>query len=358
MGTLLGQFYSRIKGSQEDIASEALVYILQNSKVSRLALEKLIQEACTFEHENLRYLTQGVGENLERPDILGRNDSGIEPLLIEAKFWASLTINQPNTYLRRLPEQGVLMFLVPQERKTTIYSEQIDRISEEYEVETIEDENFRIELATSRKQVIVRSWHEVLDRVKLALVDDHDHNAISDLEQLQGYCEVVTQQSFLPLNDEDLAPIIPRRLLGYFGIVDDTVEELKRRDKDFSTKGLVRTPSRNGYNRYFSYKSLGLALSVRYDYWSAHGDTPFWLTVKEMVNNEKNWRQTNKVLEALNHLSRTPRVRSTYINDELVLGLYPLLNRQEDEIKMDLMIKVWDLVNAVIDNIDWKEHSS
>jgi hypothetical protein len=31
MESLLGQFYTRIKGSQEDIASESLTYILQRS---------------------------------------------------------------------------------------------------------------------------------------------------------------------------------------------------------------------------------------------------------------------------------------------------------------------------------------
>ncbi len=31
MQSLLGQFYNRIRGSQEDIASESLVYILKQS---------------------------------------------------------------------------------------------------------------------------------------------------------------------------------------------------------------------------------------------------------------------------------------------------------------------------------------
>jgi hypothetical protein len=31
MQSLLGQFYNRIKGSQEDIASESLTYILKKS---------------------------------------------------------------------------------------------------------------------------------------------------------------------------------------------------------------------------------------------------------------------------------------------------------------------------------------
>ena len=32
MASLLGQFFSKIKGSQEDIASEGIVYILESSR--------------------------------------------------------------------------------------------------------------------------------------------------------------------------------------------------------------------------------------------------------------------------------------------------------------------------------------
>jgi len=43
METFLGQFYSRIKGTQEDIASEGLAYILQraeNRKESKISYMK------------------------------------------------------------------------------------------------------------------------------------------------------------------------------------------------------------------------------------------------------------------------------------------------------------------------------
>ena len=43
MASLLGQFYTRIIGSQEDIASEGLAYILQKSKSARLALNKIVK---------------------------------------------------------------------------------------------------------------------------------------------------------------------------------------------------------------------------------------------------------------------------------------------------------------------------
>jgi hypothetical protein len=69
MASLLGQFYTRIKGSQEDIASEGLAYILQRSISVRKALNKIIQIESGIEFEDINYITQNVGEKLERPDI-------------------------------------------------------------------------------------------------------------------------------------------------------------------------------------------------------------------------------------------------------------------------------------------------
>ena len=42
MASLLGQFFSKIKGSQEDIASEGIVYILESSKSARDAINIFI----------------------------------------------------------------------------------------------------------------------------------------------------------------------------------------------------------------------------------------------------------------------------------------------------------------------------
>ncbi len=42
MKSLLGQFYQRIKGSQEDIASEGLVYILNKTSEGRKSINQII----------------------------------------------------------------------------------------------------------------------------------------------------------------------------------------------------------------------------------------------------------------------------------------------------------------------------
>ena len=69
MESLLGQFYHRIKGSQEDIASQGLSYILNRSLSANRALIKFIENNCNLKFSDLKYSTQSVGKNLERPDI-------------------------------------------------------------------------------------------------------------------------------------------------------------------------------------------------------------------------------------------------------------------------------------------------
>ena len=123
MASLLGQFYTRIKGSQEDIASEGLAFILQRSISARTSLNKITQLESGIEFEDINYITQNIGEKLERPDISGIDNKGKEVIILEAKFWASLTDNQPIEYLNRLGENSILMFVCPTLRVRPVFDE-------------------------------------------------------------------------------------------------------------------------------------------------------------------------------------------------------------------------------------------
>ena len=111
MASLLGQFYNKIRGSQEDIASEGLAYILQRSESARIALRKIIKLESGLDFDDINYTTQNVGEKLERTDISGYDFDNREVIILEAKFWASLTDNQPIGYLERLSENSILVFI-------------------------------------------------------------------------------------------------------------------------------------------------------------------------------------------------------------------------------------------------------
>ncbi|MBI4816592.1 MAG: hypothetical protein HY791_10050 [Deltaproteobacteria bacterium] len=127
MTTLLGHLaFRRFTDHTEDLATEALAFILGKSVVARKAVAEHLARAGVQVQSDLTYVTQVAGEALDRPDLVGTYLDR-EVLLIEAKFWAGLTENQPVTYIRRLESGGALLFLVPEARVVSIWSELLDR---------------------------------------------------------------------------------------------------------------------------------------------------------------------------------------------------------------------------------------
>ncbi|HEY5140395.1 MAG TPA: hypothetical protein VIJ25_13930 [Methylococcales bacterium] len=180
MQSLLGLFYSRIKGSQEDIASEGLTYILQRSKSARRAINKIIKSDCDLDFEDLSFTTQNSGDKLERPDISGYNSNGKEVLILEAKFWASLTDKQPIEYLERLKSNNsVLVFICPTLRVRPVFDELLKRVKATQFQFTPNKETHCITFEHN-KHLIVKTWNEILGVVKIHLVQENEQLLISD----------------------------------------------------------------------------------------------------------------------------------------------------------------------------------
>ena len=351
MQSLLGQFYNRIQGSQEDIASEGLVYILQKSLRARQAISQIILMNTGLEFANLAYKTQSTGEKLERPDISGIDENGDEVLLIEAKFWASLTTNQPNEYLRRLGDNTVLMFLVPSLRIRTIFEEVLFKIKEEYSNISIDIEHHKIIIDDGRKFVVIKSWHEILNTVKLELVQENNASLISDIDQIIGFCNTIDKNSFLPISDSDLSPSIAKKLCSYYDIIDKTVDEIVNKNSIASVKGLQKTAQKYGYVRYFSIGNIGLGLRLRVDFWSEYADTPFWLLFAEIgqVNGKKKWLvSSEKFKRQLEQLAFEFDCKYLEDSDKRVnLSMKPRLDVSEDLVIAGLVDQIELIYRAI-----------
>jgi hypothetical protein len=280
MESLLGQFYTRIKGSQEDIASESLTYILQRSVKAKNTINQIIHINTGLKFPDLSYSTQNIGEKLERPDISGKDENGKEKLIIEAKFWASLTSNQPNEYLKRLTKESVLIFLVPALRERALFEEVVTRIREHYPTNEFEISYLKIKLTLDGHFILIKNWNELLNSVKSELQQENNQQLISDIDQIIGFCHTIDVNSFIPLNDDDLSPLIPKKINSYYDIVDKVVDELKNRTSKVSTKGLLKTSIRFGYGRYFKIGDIAFGMSLKLDLWAENADTPFWLYIQ------------------------------------------------------------------------------
>ncbi|MFN8358578.1 MAG: hypothetical protein U0264_01570 [Candidatus Kapaibacterium sp.] len=347
MASLLGQFYTRIKGSQEDIASEGLSYILQRSNSARQALNKIIKLETGLHFENISYSTQNVGEKLERPDISGFSSYGKEVVIVEAKFWASLTDNQPIEYLNRLSDHSILIFICPTLRIRSIFDEIVMRVKKTELNNSINYQNHSISFEND-KNLIVKTWNEVLGIIRLHLTQDNEHALLSDLDQIIGLCETIDNNSFQPYQNEDFAPSIARKINSYYNIADKVIDELKKRGIA-DTTNLKVTPQKYGYSRYFKFGTLGVSLNVNFDYWERYADTPLWLCLKEAT--DKNWVQSIQFKSKTKIIANKLSIQSYENNKrELYIPIFPLIDKTEEIVIKDISDQIIAIVNGLAES--------
>lgn len=351
MESLLGQFYHRIKGSQEDIASEGLAYILNRSVNADKALLKFIENNCDLLYSDLKYATQFVGEKLERPDISAFDIKEREVLTIEAKFWASLTDNQPVAYLERLEGSSVLMVLCPELRLKTLAAEIRIRLKDAgYDINesTPEINIIRFKLA-NEKNVLITTWTKILTLIRFQLIQDNEQALLSDIDQIIGLCNLIDRNSFLPIQSDDLSPSIPKKMSAYYNLVDKVIDEFKN-ENFANTDGLRSTPQRDGYTRFFIAEELGAALEISFLLWSQNADTPFWLRIALPTSNLWKWNNP-ELKEACRKVSGKLDYQSVNNpGNSFYFALYPKIGTTEDKVIQDLKFQIKAIIQSVAEH--------
>jgi hypothetical protein len=117
-GGLFGHLVSRFSTHPENLATEALAFILNRSATMREELRNLFGRTGIELPPLARFRSQAGDDQGNIPDLIGLDATGVERLFIENKFWAGLTENQPAGYLERLSanDSGLLIFIVPSRR--------------------------------------------------------------------------------------------------------------------------------------------------------------------------------------------------------------------------------------------------
>ncbi len=335
MESLLGEFFTRIKGSQEDIASTGLVYILDRSVPARTSIRNLIKNDLGAELPDMRYHVQQVGHSLERPDVTGTDEKGQERLIIEAKFWAALTENQPVEYLKRLKDEGgVLLFVCPELRVHTLWDELARRL-QNAGIKVLLDENSLVATTDTGIRIGIKSWDKVLAVVKDALVQAGVSTHISDIDQIIGFCSKIDDTAFLPFTDQDMSPALGKRIYSYYGLMDNTLQVLKRK-MDIG-----------GYARYFATPGLGCSFSLNFKFWYEQAQTPFWLQIVEA--GDGTWKSTPALLAACRATARTQQRKLILMNDKYPhFALFPPMNEPEGVILESMANDAKEIINSVL----------
>ena len=96
---ILSHLGRRMTREQERLATEGLAYLLGRSNVCSDVIRQVATLAGCSLDATIRYRAEAPGADLARPDVVGCDAEEREVVIIEGKFAAGLTDNQPAAYL-------------------------------------------------------------------------------------------------------------------------------------------------------------------------------------------------------------------------------------------------------------------
>lgn len=99
---LLAGLATKFDVGREDLATEALHHILTSSRTASTALPDFVNRQAARVEGELQFTTQATQPDGIRPDLVARDEAADLVLVLEAKFNAGLTGNQPVSYIRNL----------------------------------------------------------------------------------------------------------------------------------------------------------------------------------------------------------------------------------------------------------------
>lgn len=289
---MLANLVSSFPGNTENIATEGLRHVFDHSDASVEALNDVAGSGVRNMQPVVRVLTQVVGEDGTQPDLVGLDEELAERVHVEVKFWASLTRNQPNGYLNRLPSDGpaLLIFLAPADRVASLWP-QLRRRAEEagHELEETDSERRCLRLAGTEKHLMVVSWDGLLDAMAARSRDGGEIGVETEIRQLRSLAKYANSGRFIPFQDKE--PLVPGqgRLRQYRGLVDAATERGIVQEW-VSRKGLRATPREYGFGRYIRISGAVVWFGINTELFESTGQTPLW------VDCGGRWNQWNKSL--------------------------------------------------------------
>ena len=283
--SLFAQILPMFTNQTERAATEALRHILQQSEPARNALEHMVRTVGVEVDPLTQFRTEAIGDAGERVDLVCYDEHGTGRLFIEAKFWAGLTDNQPNTYLESLPEDthSALMFVVPAQRIETLWTEVCLRAEERHQLVINSDasmsgETRSVSVGTTGHKMMVTSWRAVLEQMESRAGNAGDSGVVTDIGQLRGLTERMDSGAFLPIHHNEFGQEIPRRLLNLVNLIDDATQRVIA--NGWADAGSLRSTAQwYGYGRYFRLHDVVVWFGIDISSWAwvESGHTPLWL---------------------------------------------------------------------------------
>jgi hypothetical protein len=273
----------RFSQVNEDVATDALAYVLESSEAARSGMTKLLRGILP-DLPPLRFKTQQVDGTI-RPDMWGF--AGAEPrVFVENKFWAGLTDNQPVSYLKQLadyPKSSILLVVAPAARDHTLWRELSRRLLDAGISVSPQNAPAGVAYAAATQLgpiLALTSWTNILSVLEHEAVNDP--GARGDLVQLRALCDAADVDGFTPVTHSELSDQrTPAFVLQLSSIVQSAVD-LAVAEKAVFIGGLRPQASWDRIGRYVRLSSeptggAGAWFGVHFDLWKTYGTTPLWL---------------------------------------------------------------------------------
>jgi hypothetical protein len=342
--TVFGHLALKFHTQPENIATEALVFILQNSIAASRAFTEFIRLAGIDCPEDLRYETQQVGVDQSIPDMKCRDKEGRLRVVVENKFWAGLTENQPVTYIRELPTSvaGVVLFVVPEARIRILWDVLLSQCrAAGISVNNVKQHtNMTIGALDGEHYVAISSWGSLLRTLAAATTSAGEIDCHNDIAQLRGLCNRMDEEAFLPLRGDELTNLeMARRIINYSDLPFDIAGEAARRGY-CSRKGLRETPFRYGSGTYIRIGPYNPWLGFEASFWSTFGVSPLWVV----------FYPTDPTAEIMEKLSRfrsaTPQ-RCFDLEGEVLVPIFLRIGVEKHLIVEDAVRQIGELANEL-----------
>jgi len=271
----------RFSQVNEDVATDALAYVLETSDAARRGMTMLLRGQVPA-LPPLRFVTQRT-EGSIRPDMWGLSES--EPrVFVENKFWAGLTDNQPVSYLRQLaacPQPTVLLVVGPAARTHTLWRELTRRLL--HAGISVSELDAAAGIARSARTQLgpilaLTSWTNVLSALEHETVDDPI--ARGDLIQLRGLCDAADRDAFIPVSATALSDQQTPAFILQMGSIVQAAVDCAVSENILSVNALRPQASWDRIGRYVwvsGDREAGAWFGVHLALWKAHGATPLWL---------------------------------------------------------------------------------
>ena len=268
--SLLSFIARRHTVGREDVATDALSFILSHSKSARQALSDFISEGGDT-LKIAKTCTRGSDTTGAIPDLACYDENGDLVALIESKFWAGLTHHQPVTYWEGLPcdRPAVLLFLAPAWRINSggLWDELegcLRNAGHKLGQAARREDLITASAATGERRLMLASWDLLLAKLAQKAKDDCDCQVSFEIAELQGLAADVTA-SENPRHDENLKKLIA-----------DAVRRVEQ--SGWANTDRLSVGQGNGfYGRYLRLAGASAWLGIDYKAVKQLPDKPLWL---------------------------------------------------------------------------------